>query len=67
MEQNKHLFTRETIFHFTCSECKNWWSYASEAPKILEELAVVGRNSHFLGWEMTCPHCGVKNKVKMNE
>ena len=23
-----HKYTIEMIFHFTCSQCKNWWSIA---------------------------------------
>jgi len=28
METKKHTWTDEKIYHFTCGECKNWWSYA---------------------------------------
>ena len=51
-----HKYTTERIFHFTCGKCSQWWSYAS----------VDDCNFHFT-YEMNCPHCGVKNKVKMNE
>jgi len=52
METNikkRHMYTSETIFHFTCGECKNWWSYAGS----------------YFGSIMTCPHCGLKNKVEL--
>ena len=39
-----HEYTIEKIYHFNCSECKNWWSYASD------------KNLHKR--TMTCPHCG---------
>ena len=43
-EIKKHTWTDEKIYHFTCGEGKNWWSYAG----------------YFGHWksEMTCPHCG---------
>ena len=53
--KDKHMFTREILFHFTCGECKNWWSYANS----------IGHS--YFGWEMTCPHCGEKKKVKLDE
>jgi len=50
METKKHTWTDEKIYHFTCGECKNWWSYAG----------------HFRHWKsvMTCPHCGHKADTK---
>lgn len=39
-----HKYSIETLFHFTCSSCKNWWSYASE--------------EHHAPSHMFCPHCG---------
>jgi hypothetical protein len=47
----KHMYTCETLYHFTCSECLNWWSYAG----------------HYFGKEMVCPHCGLKNKTKLKD
>ena len=48
--KKRHMYTSETIFHFTCGECKNWWSYAG---------------SHTWHEDVTCPHCGLKNKVEL--
>jgi transcription elongation factor Elf1 len=53
METDKHKYTCETILHFTCGECKNWWSYASSS------------HSQRHIWEMTCPHCGLKSKTQI--
>ena len=42
--------SKETLLHFTCFECKNWWSIAvmdSWVPK-----------------ELTCPHCAKKSPIK---
>ena len=50
-ETKKHTWTDEKIYHFTCGECKNWWSYAGL----------------FQNWKhaMTCPHCGLKTECKV--
>ena len=53
----KHEYTWETLFHFICGECKNWWSYAG-----IIEKKINGRPT-----SMTCPHCGYKTDIKMKE
>jgi ribosomal protein L44E len=47
-----HKFTKEIIFHYTCSKCKNWWSYASAD----------GYNPVV----MYCPHCAAKDSTEEN-
>ncbi len=47
-----HEYTWETLFHFNCGECSNWWSYAG----FLENIS-----------SMTCPHCGYKTKIELKE
>ena len=49
---HEHKYTQETIYHFTCGSCKNWWSYAST-----EEIP----DEH----EMFCPHCRHKAIIKL--
>jgi len=46
-KREDHLYTWERIYHFSCGNCKNWWSYAN----------------NWLGKEQFCPHCGVKKKL----
>ena len=50
-KKKKHTWTDEKIYHFTCGECKNWWSYAG----------------YFHNWKhvMTCPHCGLKAECEV--
>jgi hypothetical protein len=52
-----HKSSIENIFHFTCDECKRWWSVAlSDMNKYPDRIAY-------------CPHCGcteVVEKLKMN-
>ena len=52
-----HEYTWETLFHFLCGECKNWWSYAGIIQKRED-----GKNQ-----SMTCQHCGHKADIKMKE
>lgn len=42
------VMSKEIIWHFTCKDCKNWWSYATQ-----EEWEPSRR--------MWCPHCGWKH------
>lgn len=42
-----HTYTKEIIFHYTCSKCKNWWSYATTD----------GYNPVVA----YCPHCSTKD------
>jgi RNase P subunit RPR2 len=47
-----HDYTMEWIYHFTCSKCQNWWSYATTEVR----LPVMHKR-------LTCPHCGFKDQV----
>jgi hypothetical protein len=47
-----HKYTAETIIHFTCEQCKMWWSYATE---------------HWIPKVQTCPHCGQKAQIEENK
>ena len=53
---SSHEYTWETLFHFDCGECSNWWSYAG----VLE-------SNQLRFPTMTCPHCGYKTKIKLKE
>jgi len=46
------LYTTETIYHYTCEECNNWWSYATVDGYMPDVL--------------TCPHCDTVGVVKDN-
>ena len=58
-ENMNHKFTTETLFHFTCSECKNWWSIA---------LTHVPETAYYPEGRAYCPHCGrdsITEKIKV--
>ena len=55
------MFSTELIFHFVCSDCRNWWSYAvSTEHSCAEEFAMEER-------ELMCPFCGYKEKHQKKE
>jgi len=45
----KHYYSVEHLYHFTCCECKQWWSIGDYSPKKDKVL--------------TCPACGFKSEV----
>jgi hypothetical protein len=48
-----HEYTMEWIYHFTCSECMNWWSY----PTMELRLAIMHKR-------ITCPHCSFTDRAQ---
>ena len=42
-----HSYSKETILHFTCESCKNWWSYAT--------------TEDYVPKKVHCSHCGLKS------
>ena len=48
-----HEYSSEIIYHFNCSECKNWWSYATTD---LSEDA-----EYPISKKIYCPFCGHKD------
>ena len=54
-KQKDHLYTWERIYHFSCGNCKNWWSYAT-----LED------SYDWKSRRMTCPHCNHHSTIRPN-
>jgi len=48
-----HIYTVEKIYNFTCSECKNWWSYASGHQGL----------PLYIQQNFACPHCGHRDST----
>jgi primosomal protein N' len=42
-KKNNIKYTQEVIFHFTCPNCSNWWSYANQ--------------DGYVPIELSCPFC----------
>ena len=54
-KQKDHLYTWERIYHFSCGNCKNWWSYATS------EYSYTWKSRR-----MTCPHCSYHSTIRPN-
>ncbi len=50
-----HLYTWERIYHFSCGNCKNWWSYATSEDSY-----------NWKSRKMSCPHCGKYSTIRPN-
>ena len=51
----EHFYTWERIYHFSCGNCKNWWSYATTEDSY-----------KWKSRKMTCPHCGQYSTIQPN-
>ena len=54
-KQKDHLYTWERIYHFSCGNCKNWWSYATTEDSY-----------DWKSRRMTCPHCNHHSTIRPN-
>tara|TARA_Y100000590_G_C14958839_1_gene727892 strand:- start:1 stop:216 length:216 start_codon:yes stop_codon:yes gene_type:complete len=49
-------YTIEILYHFTCSQCHHWWSYAMMPTNNKMSLNIDDRI-------INCMHCGTKGKA----
>ena len=49
-------YSLEVLHHFTCGECKKWWSIGDH------QLSQVRKHDD----QMHCPYCGIKQPYKEN-
>ena len=54
-DTNHHIYTWERIYHFSCGNCKNWWSYAT-----------IEDSYNWKSRKMTCPHCSHYSTIQPN-
>ena len=47
---------KEIIWHLTCMQCSNWFTYATMETRLRIER-----------FNFTCPHCGKKGGVELND
>jgi DNA-directed RNA polymerase subunit RPC12/RpoP len=59
----KHEYTVEVLYHFTCSRCQQWWSWASTPRTNLTNVPLSLPENEFV----FCPHCGFKNTLKIKD
>ena len=53
---NNHEYSWEILYHFTCGECKNWWS-----------IATTENRYQWKQQTMTCPVCGYRTKIQSKD
>ena len=53
---NKIEYTIEILYHFTCSTCQHWWSYAMTPTNNKMSLNIEDRI-------INCMHCGNKGEA----
>ena len=51
----EHFYTWERIYHFSCGNCRNWWSYATTEDSY-----------KWKSRKMSCPHCGHFSTIQPN-
>ena len=49
-------YSKETIWHFTCYDCKGWWSIAA-SDSIIDDAWQPDNSKN-----LYCPHCGRNQK-----
>ncbi len=49
-------YTFELLYHFTCLQCKNWWSYSITPSNNKMSFNIDDR-------PMFCMHCGTEGKA----
>ncbi len=59
---NKHEYTVELLYHFTCGNCHLWWSWASTPTQVKNYPLSLPEDELIF-----CPHCGTKNTMKVKE
>ena len=52
-DTNHHLYSWERIYHFSCGNCKNWWSYATSEDSYTWKSR-----------KMCCPHCSYYSTIQ---
>lgn len=51
VEDFMHQASIEQLWHFNCTDCKNWWTIGDFKPKA--------------DWVLVCPHCGKEDEVEV--
>jgi len=53
-------YTFEILYHFTCLQCKNWWSYSVTLSNNKGVYNIDGRPIY-------CMHCGTEGKAMIKK
>ena len=58
----EHEYSIEILYHFTCNNCKNWWSYTSTPSRYSSALRFLPEDK-----VVSCFHCGHKATMKVKD
>ena len=71
VDETRHDYTIELLYHFNCGSCQGWWSYATTPGQPIVDQAsniIVGDKITLSNEiELHCPHCGHYKSVKIKD
>jgi hypothetical protein len=71
VDETRHDYTIELLYHFNCGSCEGWWSYAT-----MPGQPIVDQNTRLIVGdkitlskeiELHCPHCGHYKSAKIKD
>ena len=71
VDETRHDYTIELLYHFNCGSCEGWWSYAT-----MPGQPIVDQNTRLIVGdkitlskeiELHCPHCGHYKSSKIKD
>ena len=71
VDETRHDYTIELLYHFNCGSCQGWWSYATTPgqPIVDQNTRLIVGDKITLSNEIEihCPHCGHLKSAKIKD
>jgi|TARA_B110000438_G_scaffold122320_1_gene119442 hypothetical protein len=71
VDETRHDYTIELLYHFNCGSCQGWWSYATTPgqPIVDQNTRLIVGDKITLSKEIEihCPHCGHLKSAKIKD
>ena len=71
VDETRHDYTIELLYHFNCGSCQGWWSYATTPgqPIVDQNTRLIVGDKITLSKEIEihCPHCGHLKSTKIKD
>ena len=71
VDETRHDYTIELLYHFNCGSCQGWWSYATTPGQPIVDkssnLMVGDKITLSEEIELHCPHCGHCKSAKIKD
>jgi len=71
VDETRHDYTIELLYHFNCGSCQGWWSYATTPGQPIVDQSsnlIVGDKITLSNEiEIHCPHCGHCKSAKIKD